>query len=92
MVPFRMDRGRMMRVQNVLFVLGLKYSVIFVSMMERNWFEFLFQDGKEKIEPRGSKSDAIVLRVREHGLYRLTGKPKDHRKKQGQVKVTEKQE
>ena len=71
----------MMQVQDVLFVPRLRYSVSFVSMMERKGFEVLFQDGKARLRPRGSKSDGIVLRVREHGLYRLTGKPEDHGKK-----------
>ena len=49
--------------------------------MEKKGFEVLFQDGKAKLRPKGSKSDGIVLGVREHGLYRLTGKPMDHEKK-----------
>ena len=92
MVPFRMERGHMMWVQDVLFVPGLRYSVIFVSMMERKGFEVLFQDGKARLEPRGSNFDGIVLGVREHGLYRLTGKLEDHGKKRGQVQVPEKQQ
>jgi len=41
-VPFRMETGRVMQVQDVLFVLGLKYSMISVSMIERKGFEVLF--------------------------------------------------
>ena len=51
-------------------------------MIEWKGFEVLFQDGKTRLRPRGSKSDVIVLRVREHGLYRLMGKLVDHGKKQ----------
>lgn len=62
----------------------LRYSMIFVSMIERKGFEVLFQDGKARLKPRGSNSDGIVLEVREHGLYKLTGKPVDNGKKQVQ--------
>jgi len=89
-VPFRMETGCVMWVQDVLFVLGLKYSVIFVSMIERKGFEVLLEDGKARLRPRGSKSNGVVLRVREHGFYKLTSKPVDHGKKQGWV--LEKQE
>ena len=83
----------MMQVQDVLFIPRLKYSVISISMIERKGFEVLFQNGKVRLRPRGSKSDGIVPGVREHGLYRLTAKPKDHGKKQAeQVQVPKKQE
>ena len=92
-MPFRMETKRVMRVEDVIFVLGLRYSVISVSMIERKGFEVLFQDGKTRLRPRGSRSYGIVLGVREHGLYRLTGKTMDHGKKQvDQVQVPEKQE
>ena len=71
----------MVRVHDVLFVLGLRYSVISISMMERKGLEVLFQDRKARLGHRGSKSDGIVLGVRKHGLYRLTSKPVDHGKK-----------
>ena len=73
----------MMRVQDVLFVSGLWYNLLFVSMMERKGFEVLFQDGKARLKTRGSKSNGIVLGVRENGLYKLTTKLEDHGKKQG---------
>jgi len=56
--------------------------MISISMIERKGFEVLFQDGKARLSPRGSKFDGIVLEVREHSLYRLMGKPVDHGKKQ----------
>jgi len=43
-------------------------------MMEKKGFEILFQDGKAKGRVKGSKYDGIVLKVREHDLYRLTAK------------------
>lgn len=49
-------------------------------MFEKKGFEVLFQDGKTRLRPRGSSSAGIMLGVREHGLYRLTGKPMDHEK------------
>ena len=61
-----------MRVQDVLFVPGLIYSMIYVSMVEKKGFEVFFLDGKVRLRPRGSSSVGIVLRVREHDLYRLT--------------------
>jgi len=56
--------------------------MIFVSMIERKWFEVLLQDGKAILRFRGSKSDGIVHEVRQHALYKFTGKPVDHGKKQ----------
>jgi len=80
-VPFRMETGRVMQVQDVLFVPGLSYSVIYVLMIKKKWVEVLLQDGKARLMPRGSSSAGIVLRIREHGLYRLMGKPMDYGKK-----------
>ena len=78
-----------MRVQHVLFVPSLKYSVISVSVIKKKGFEVLFYDRKARLRPRGSSSDGIVLGVRENGLYRLTGKLMDHgkKKKKEQVQV-----
>lgn len=89
-VPFRMETRRVIRVQDVMFVPGLKYRVISISMIDRKGFEVLFQDGKVRLGPRGSKSDGIVLGFREHGIYRLRGKHADYGKKQvEQVQVLE---
>ena len=41
-VPFRMEIRRMMRVQDVLFVPRLKYSMISILMIKRKGFEVLF--------------------------------------------------
>jgi len=48
----------------------------------------LFQDGKVRLRPKGSSSTGIGLRFREHGLYRLMGKPMDHGK-ENQVHASE---
>jgi len=53
-----------MQVQNVLFVPGLRYSVISVLMIEKKGFGVLFQDGKARLRLRGSSSNGIVLGVR----------------------------
>ena len=68
----------MIRVQDVLFIPGFRYIMTFVSMTEMKGFKVLFQDGKERLVPRVSSSVGIMLGVREHGLYRLTGNPMDH--------------
>jgi len=80
-VPFGMESRQVMGVQDVLFVLGLRYTMIFVPVIEKKGFEVLFHDGKARLRPRGSSSAGIMIGVREHGLYRLTGKPIDHGKK-----------
>lgn len=41
-VPFRMETGWVMRVQDVLFVLGLRCSMMSISMAEKKEFEVLF--------------------------------------------------
>lgn len=71
----------------VLFVPGLKYSVISILMIKKKGFEVLFHDGKARLRPRGSSFAGIVLGVREYGLYRLTGRPMDHEKQVEQVQV-----
>jgi len=55
--------------------------MIFVSTIEKKGFKALFQDGKARLIPRGSSSKGIVLGIRVHGLYKMTGKPMDHGKK-----------
>lgn len=75
-VPFQMELGGVLNVENVLWVLELRRSVLLVSMIEKKGFDIVFQDGRVLIKPRGSSSDvAIVLGVREGNLYRLKGKP-----------------
>lgn len=63
-MPFRMETRQVMQVQNVLFVPGLRYSVISVLMIEKKGFGVLFQDGKARLRLRGSSSNGIVLGVR----------------------------
>jgi hypothetical protein len=53
-MPFHMELGRTLRVQDVLWVPKLKRSVISVSIIEKKGFDVAFQDGKELIMPRGS--------------------------------------
>ena len=77
-VPFGMETGHVMCFQDVLLVPGLRYNMISISMIERKGFEVLFQDGKARLRPIGSKSNQIIIGVREHGVYRLRGKLVDH--------------
>lgn len=59
-------------------------------MIKQKGFDVIFQDGKAKLRPKGSNSTRVAIEVREHGLYRLIGKPVDH-EKQKQVQVPEAQ-
>jgi hypothetical protein len=68
-VPFRMETGHVMRVQDVLFVPGLRYSMISVSMIEKKGFEVLFQDGKARLRPRGSSSNGVLYLELESMVY-----------------------
>ena len=63
-VPFKMETGHMMQVHDVLFVLGLRYNVLPILMMDKKGFEVLFWDGKVRLKHIGSKSDGVVLGVR----------------------------
>jgi hypothetical protein len=75
-VPFRMESGGVLRVQNVLWVPELKCNMLSVSSIEQMGFEVVFRKGKALLRPSGPSSDPrVVLGVRESGLYRLTGKP-----------------
>jgi hypothetical protein len=62
---------------------------MYVSTIEQKGFEELFQGGKARLGPKGSSSVGVVFSSREHGLYRLTGKPIDHEKKEEMVQVPE---
>ena len=86
-VPFRMETGCVMRVQDAQFVPGLRYNVISLSVIERKGFEVLSQDGKARLRPRGSSFAGIMRGVRDYGLYTLTCKPIDHGKKKQEVQV-----
>ena len=53
-----------------MFIPGFRYSMIFVSMMEKKGFEVLFQDGKARLRPRGSSSMVLCLEL-ESMVYML---------------------
>ena len=75
-VPFQMELGGVLRIENVLWVLELKRSVLSISLIENKGLYIIFQDGKVLIKPSGSILDVVVvLGVRGRNLYRLNDKP-----------------
>lgn len=65
--------------------------MIYFLVIENIGFEDVCQDGKERINPRGSNSTGIVVGIRENGEYRMRGKHTDHGRKnlEDQVQVLE---
>ena len=75
-IPFQMESGGVLRVDNVLWVPKIKKSVLSVSTIENKGFDIIFQDGRVLIKLRGSSLVAVaILGVREGNFYRLNCKP-----------------
>jgi hypothetical protein len=58
----------------VLFVQGLKKNILSIFSLEYKCFRVSFVDGQVLLWPKSSSIDyAIVIGVREGGLYKLKG-------------------
>lgn len=79
-VPLRMESGGLLRVQHVLWVLELRYNIFSISVIKLKGFKVIFRDEKVMLRPKGSNSIGAMIGVKEHGLFRLTGKTIDQGK------------
>jgi hypothetical protein len=57
-----------------LYVLGLKKNIISIVVLEDKGYRVIFMDKKSLLWPKNQdRSSAIVIGVREGGLYKLAG-------------------
>jgi hypothetical protein len=71
---FKLDSGKLMKIKDVLLVLGLRKNLLSISSLEEKGFRISFVDGEVLMWPKGkSFNDAIVIGVQEGGLYKLKG-------------------
>ena len=71
-----LDSGKYMKMKNVLFVPGLKKSLLFISALDAKGMRVSSIDGQVLMWPKGKTfGDAIVIGEQEGGLYKLKGQP-----------------
>ena len=71
-VSFERDHGKSMKLRNVMYVLGLRKSMVSVSTIEDKGFWVMFRDGHVLIHPKGSSiTSAVKISVRSRKLYKL---------------------
>jgi len=71
---YKLDYGKSLKMNEVLFVLGLKKNLLSISALGKKGYQVAFIDGEVLMWPRGkSLEDAIVIGF-EGGLYKLKGK------------------
>jgi hypothetical protein len=76
----QLDSGNHISIKDVLFVQGLKKNLLSISALEDKGFRVAFMDGQVLIWPKNSNIDkAIMIGVREGGLYKLKGQQKQAR-------------
>jgi hypothetical protein len=69
---FKLDYGKLMKIKDVLFILGLRKNILSISTLEEKGFIISFVDGEVLMWPKGKYfNDAIVIGVQEGGLYKL---------------------
>ena len=65
-----------MKMKDVLFVLGLKKNLLYISALDAKGTRVVFVDGQVLVWPKGKTIDnAVVIREQEGGLYKLKGQP-----------------
>jgi hypothetical protein len=61
-----------MKVKDVLYVLGLKKNLLFISTLDKKGFRATFIDGEVLMWPKGKTiEDVIIIGTKEGGLYKL---------------------
>ena len=62
--------------EDVLFVLELKWNLLSISGLEKKGFRVALVDGEVPIWPKGKTiEDVDVIGIHEDGIYKLIGKP-----------------
>jgi hypothetical protein len=61
--------------KDVLYLLGLKKNILYISRLEKKGFRVSFIDGQVIMWPKGNTiDDVVVIGVQEGVLYKLKGK------------------
>ncbi len=73
---FKLDTGENVYMDDMLYVPGLKKNLISVSALEDKGYTVGFSKGKVLVwEKDSSMSSAVVIGIRERGLYVFLGNP-----------------
>ena len=74
---YKLDSGKSMKMQYVLFVPGLKENLLSISELDAKGMRVSFVGAQVLMCPREKPiDDAIVIGEQEEGLYKLKGHPK----------------
>ena len=69
---YKLKSGKIMKMKEVLYVLGLKKNLLSISALDKKGFTVAFVDGEFLMWPKGKIiNDATVIGVEEGGLYKL---------------------
>jgi hypothetical protein len=72
---YKLDSETMMRMKDVLYVLGLTKNLLSILALDKKGFRVAFIDGEVLMWPKGKTiEDAIVIGTEEGGLYKLKGR------------------
>ena len=73
---YKLDSGKSMKMQDVLFVPGLKKNLLSISVLDAKGMRVAFVDGEVLMWPKGKTiDDVVVIGEQEGGLYKLKGQP-----------------
>ena len=71
---YKLDSRKSTKMQDVLFVPGLKNNLLSISALDEKGMRVSFIDGQVIMWPKGKTiDDAIVIGEQEGGLYKLKG-------------------
>ena len=72
---YKLESGKLLKMKDILYVPGLKKNLLSISGLKKKGFKVAFVDGQVLMWPRGKTiDDAIVIGVKEGGLYKLKGR------------------
>jgi hypothetical protein len=71
---YKLDSGTPMRMEDVLYVPGLKMNLLSISSLDKKGFRVAFIDGEVLMWSKGKTiEDAVVIGTKEGDLYKLKG-------------------
>ena len=71
---YKLESKNSMKMKDVMYVRGLKKTLLSISLLDKKGFIFDFVDGEDLICTKGKTIyDAVVIGIEEGGLYRLKG-------------------
>jgi hypothetical protein len=70
-----LNSGKQLKMENVLYVLGLQKNLLYISGLEEKGFRVAFVDSQVLMSSRGKNIyDVVIIGIHEDGLYKLKGK------------------